>query len=104
VKEGSSSTIGGAQDPGFFTTVSSDDKKDAMIWAVSRPNNPSPADVSLFAFSAKPASGSSTLTTLFQGVAGAWPNTGGNANIVPVVANGRVFVASNKQLSIFGLH
>ena len=29
--------------------------------------------------------------------------TGGNANIVPVVANGRVYVASNKQLTIFGL-
>jgi hypothetical protein len=26
-----------------------------------------------------------------------------NANIVPVVANGHVFVASNKQLTIFGL-
>jgi len=33
----------------------------------------------------------------------AWRNTGGNANIVPVVANGRVFVASYKQLTIFGL-
>ena len=28
---------------------------------------------------------------------------GGNENLVPVVANGQVFVASNKQLQIFGL-
>jgi hypothetical protein len=41
---------------------------------------------------------------LFQGTAGTWPNTGGNANIVPVVVNGKVYVASNKQLNIFGLH
>jgi hypothetical protein len=35
--------------------------------------------------------------------AGNWPNLTGNANLVPVVANGQVFVASNKQLQIFGL-
>jgi hypothetical protein len=27
----------------------------------------------------------------------------GNSNIVPVVANGEVFVASHKQLEIFGI-
>jgi hypothetical protein len=35
--------------------------------------------------------------------AGSWPNTLGNANIVPVVANGKVFVAANKSLRIFGV-
>jgi len=40
---------------------------------------------------------------LFQGAAGTWPYTGGNANIVPVVANGKVYVASYKELAIFGL-
>ena len=35
--------------------------------------------------------------------AGTWPNTGGNSNLVPVVANGKVYVASFKTLSIFGL-
>jgi len=44
------------------------------------------------------------MTTLFTATAGAWPNMGGNANLVPVVANGLVFVASNKQLQIFGLN
>jgi hypothetical protein len=43
-------------------------------------------------------------STLVKGVPdGAWPNTGGAANAVPVVANGRVYVASNKELRIFGL-
>jgi hypothetical protein len=43
------------------------------------------------------------MTTLFKASGGNWPNTGGNSNLVPVVANGQVFVASNKQLRIFGL-
>jgi hypothetical protein len=43
------------------------------------------------------------MTQLFKGGADSWPNTGGNSNLVPVVANGQVYVASNKQLQIFGL-
>jgi hypothetical protein len=99
-----SAGIGGAQDPGFLTSISSDGSHEAIIWAISRPNNPSPATISLYAFEALPSGGGSTLATLFQGDAGTWPNTGGNANLVPVVANGKVYVASYKQLSIFGLN
>jgi hypothetical protein len=33
---------------------------------------------------------------------GTWPNLRGNANIVPMVANGNVFVASYQTLTIFG--
>jgi hypothetical protein len=102
-KEGASAGIGGGQDPGFFTSVSSDKDDHPIIWGVSRPNNPSPADISLFAFKGEPSS-SGTLDTLFQAPAGTWPNTGGNSNIVPMVANGKVYVASYKQLSIFGMH
>ncbi len=100
-QEASSPALSTGQDGGFFTAVSSDGDDDIIIWAVSRPTNNSPADISLYAFAGKPSG--SSLTQLFSGVAGTWPNTGGNSNIVPVVANGRVFVASNKQLSIFGL-
>lgn len=101
--EASSPPLTSGQDPGFFTTISSDEDDDAIIWAVSRPTTNNPANVSLYAFDAKLPGGSTTLTQLFSGVAGSWPNTGGNSNIVPVVANGRVFVATNKQLAIFGL-
>lgn len=104
VKEATSASIGGGQDPGFFTSISSDESHNPIIWAVSRPNNSKPATIFLFAFSALPASGSKTLATLYQGDAGTWPNLGGNANIVPVVANGKVYVASYKKLIIFGLN
>jgi hypothetical protein len=94
----SGTVVGGAQDPGFFTSVSTNGTtaNSAVIWAVGRPVNSSPADVTLYAFS-------QAGKQLFSGVAGTWPNTNGNANIVPVVANGKVYVASYEQLSIYGL-
>jgi hypothetical protein len=61
----------------------------------------SPAQVLLYAFDAVANAG--VLPKLYSGVAGTWPNVGGNSNIVPVVANGYVYVASYKQLSIFGV-
>ena len=90
------------QDPGFFTAVSSDGerKNTAVIWSVDRPVG-AHHQVRLYAYDATPAGPS--LPQLWSGEAGTWPNTNGNANIVPVVANGRVYVASYKRLRIFGL-
>jgi hypothetical protein len=96
-----SSTIAGTQSPGFFTSISSNGTGNPIIWALSRPQNASKSPIYLFAFD--PESGGSTLRPVFAGAAGNWPNLGGNSNLVPVVANGQVFVASNKQLRIFGL-
>ena len=93
--------VGGSQDPGFFTTISSNGNANPIIWALSRPPNTGKAPIHLFAFD--PESGKSSMKELFKAIAGAWPNLGGNANLVPVVANGLVFVASNKQLQVFGL-
>ncbi len=105
------SFVSGPQDYGFFTSVSSNgvDPSTAIIWAVSRPTGG--ADyVTLHAYNGT-ASGS-TLTQVWSGPAGTWPNTGsvaspstisGNANLVPTVANGMVYVASYQQLWIFGL-
>jgi len=93
----------GGQDPGFFTTISSNGTANPIIWALSRPPNSSAiSPVYLYAFNPDATTGS-TMTQLFRGVAGVWPNLGGNSNLVPVVANGEVFVASNKELQIFGL-
>lgn len=87
------------QDPGFFTTVSSNGIKAGtyIIWGVSRPVDTNPANVSLYAWN---AGNGSQLVSI---VAGTWPSSTTNANIMPVVANGRVYVASFKQLAIFGL-
>lgn len=81
---------------GFNTSVSSDGTKYGIIWAVGRPT-PTDNSVRLFAFEAD------TAAPLTKQTAGNWVHVGGDANIVPVVANGNVFVASYKQLQIFGL-
>ena len=96
---GTSPSIGGGQDAGFFTTVSSNGTSNPIIWALSRPTS---TDLSVYLYAFNPDSGT-PMKTLFKGPAGTWPNLGGNANLVPVVANGQVLVASNKQLEIFGL-
>jgi hypothetical protein len=101
VAESTTSTIPQTeQDPGFFTVVSSNARKagTAIIWAVGRPTSTS--GLVLYAFSAKPASG--TLPLLYSAPAGSWPNLGGNANIVPLVANGKVYVGAYKTVTLFG--
>jgi hypothetical protein len=100
--ESKTSTIPGSdQDGGFFTVVSSNGTTagTAIIWAVGRPTSSS-TGVTLYAFSATPVNGA--LNLLFSAAAGPWPNQGGNANTVPVVANGKVYVAAYKSLTIFG--
>jgi hypothetical protein len=91
--------VDGGQFPGFFTSVSSNGttKNSAVVWAVGRPVDNDPAHISLYAFDPDKQG------TLFSAVAGSWPNTGGDSNIVPVVANSKVFVASDQTLSIFGV-
>ena len=100
VSSSTSITIG-PQNPGFFTSVSSNGTANPIIWALSHPPNANPAPITLYAFD--PEQGGSSLKPIFKVSAGNWPNVGGNSNLVPVVANGQVFVASNKQLQIFGL-
>jgi hypothetical protein len=103
VNESTSPTLpASVQDPGFFTSVSSNRTSNIIVWAVGRPVNANPAHVILYAFDPK-AAAQGNNRWLFSGVAGTWPNVGGNANIVPVVAAGRVYVASYKELAIFGL-
>jgi hypothetical protein len=95
-------SVDSGQDPGFFTSVSSHGTHadSAIVWAVGRAVG-SDDHLTLYAFDAKASGGS--LAQLWKGEGGTWPNTGGNANVVPTVANGRVYVASYKQLRIFGL-
>jgi hypothetical protein len=47
---------------------------------------------------------SNLATQLFSAPAGTWTHAvNSNANVVPTVANGKVYVASNRRLQIFGL-
>ena len=62
-----------------------------------RPTSKSQPILALWAVDAK--SGANIIPPL---PAGSWPNLVSGANIVPVVANGLVFVASNRELRIFG--
>ncbi len=94
-------SIQSGQDGGFFTTISSNGTTSgsAIIWAVGRPTSTTaPANVTLYAFDASASGGA---TPIFSSVAGSWPRNNSNANIVPTVANGKVFVASFAALNIF---
>ncbi len=93
------SGVANGQNGGFFTSVSSNGTTSgsAIVWAIGRPTDNNPADIYLYAVN--PDKGQ----ILFTGLAGQWPNTGGDSNTVPVAANGQVYVASNQMLTIFGL-
>jgi hypothetical protein len=87
----------------FFTVVSSNGTQagSAIIWAVgTTPINEQTSAVTLYAFNAVASDG--TLEQLFPPLpAGTWPSNY-HSIAVPVVADGKVFVASNNQLFIFG--
>jgi hypothetical protein len=96
-----SALAAGGQDGGFFTSISSNGTaaNTAIIWALGRPTGPG-NQVTLYAFNGTQSAG--TLQQLWSGVAGARPTSGGNANLVPTVANGKVYVASYQILKIGG--
>ena len=74
----------------------------AIVWFVQRPASSSDSDpgtpVTLYAYNA------SNLTQLFSIQAGTWTHAvNSEADLVPTVANGKVYLASNEQVQIFGL-
>ncbi|MGH6850345.1 MAG: hypothetical protein ACREDD_07860 [Methylocella sp.] len=110
VQEGVGQISASNEDPGFFTSVSSNGvaaNHSGIIWAVGRPGPAAGSTaVTLYAFDATAVSG--TLPLLGQYPAGTW-TLSTNANIVPVVAKGKVYVASSAgagagTLTIFGLN
>jgi hypothetical protein len=105
-QESISASLPIGQDSGFFTSISSNGTQavSQIVWAVTRPTRSvKPAPVYLYAINPSFITGSGQSSTLFTAVAGTWPHTFANSNIVPLVANGRVYVASYKKLVIFGL-
>jgi hypothetical protein len=98
----SPTTVPTGQNAGVFTSVSSYEGKPGtlVIWAVSRPANNNPADIYLYAFD---VTGKNLIPGGTGLLAGTWPNTGGDSNTVPTIANGKVYVASDQTLAIFGI-
>jgi hypothetical protein len=86
------------QDPGFFTTVSSAGLTpgSAVIWAVGRPTS-APGTMPLYAIDP------STGDVIYTATAGNWVSGNSDADTVPTVAAGHVYVASYQELAIFGL-
>lgn len=88
---------------GLFTTVSSNGGANPLVWAVLRPVNQTDRRVWLNAFPTTLPTGATTLPPLVSLLAGEWPQLYQQPNIVPVVANGKVYIGSQGMLTIFGL-
>jgi len=92
----------GSENPGFFTLISLNGTTNPIFWALSHAANANPAPIFLYAFN--PEQSGNTTTPIFKAIAGNWPNVGAARTwFLWLVANGKVFVASNKQSRIFGL-
>jgi hypothetical protein len=68
------------------------------LWFVQKPNETNTYTLKLRAYDA-----SNLSNQIFVSAAGNWSNKNSNANVVPTVANGYVYVASYQQIQIFGL-
>jgi hypothetical protein len=97
IKVSSSATIAGVNHLGFFTSISSNGTANPIIWAVSHPTSATGAPIYLYAFNPESVTGG-IMQQLLKLQAGK-----GNSNLVPVVANGEVFVASHGLFEIFGI-
>jgi hypothetical protein len=95
---GTSVALASGQDGGFFTTISSSgtQKGTAIIWAVGRPLAVN-GSLTLYAFDTKGGQ------PLYSTAIGSWPSPNANANVVPVVANGKVYVSGGDSLTILGI-
>ena len=102
---GPASVYGLPDDGGVIPVVSSNGTTDgtAIVWFVQKPATSSDRNpgtpVTLQAYAAN-----NLNQALIAMPAGTWVHAiDSNANIVPTISNGRVYVASNQQLQIFGL-
>jgi hypothetical protein len=93
-----STGITSGQEGGFFTSISSDGTMagTAVIWAVGRPSS-IPGKMLLYAIDPD------TGNVIYNASAGFWNYGSADANTVPTVANGHVYVATYQELAIFGL-
>jgi hypothetical protein len=74
----------------------------AVVWAIATANSESGAvPITLYAFN-----GADLAQTLFAAQAGVWTSDGdtGGALITPLVANGRVYLATDGEVTVYGIH
>jgi Bacterial lectin len=75
----------------------------AVVWAIKTPSGSinGTGTITLYAFN-----GANLGTTLFTASAGRWTGNGdtGGAMITPLVANGRVYLATDGVVTVFGTH
>ena len=96
-KVSSSPAIGGTSNEGFFTSISSDGTASPIIWAAAHPTSTKGSPIYLYAFDPESV-GSGSMRQILKIQAGT-----GHSNLVPLVVNGEVFVASHGELQIFGI-
>jgi hypothetical protein len=91
--------VEGVYFPGFFTSVSSNGTTagTSIVWAMGRPTDFGQELLKLHAYDAEKGG------QIFVADAGYWTNSISDSNTVPVVANGKVYIATVKSLAIFGL-
>jgi hypothetical protein len=100
VQEAGASIASATPGQGFFTFVSSNGGGSAVIWAVGRPVDSSNT-ITLYAFDGTKLSGGA-LPLLGSYPAGTWNNGGGLAVSMPVVSNGKVYVAGGNAGNLNG--
>jgi outer membrane protein assembly factor BamB len=87
---------------GATPSVSSDGTRpgSAIVWATTRPgkNIMKTQPIQLFAFDAADVS-----HILYTGDATLWRNAAGLPFLTPTVANGKVYVGGDRDVSVFGL-
>lgn len=88
---------------GFGIAGSSDGTDHPIIWAVSRPGSSSDVGVYLYAFDPTQLDANGGPRLLTRQHAGDWPFTYATTGVIPVVANGKVYVATMDRLVRFGL-
>ena len=98
---------------GATPAISANGTSNGIVWAIERPEGlgvqPGAGAAVLRAYNAIPATGSSTLTELYNSseelAGGVERDRGGCANkyAVPTIANGKVYVGTQNQLDVFGL-
>jgi hypothetical protein len=98
---------------GATPAITANGTSNGIVWAIERPEGlgvqPGAGAAVLRAYNAIPATGSSTLTELYNSseelVGGVARDRGGCANkyAVPTIANGKVYVGTQNELDIYGL-